>query len=60
VSAPPRQPRASGRLAVSEAWRSYRGAPEPGTASCSLDDVPEPGTHSVSLEGFPVLLVRTV
>jgi nitrite reductase/ring-hydroxylating ferredoxin subunit len=48
---------------MTEAWRSYRSAPEVGTAVCSAEAVPEGGTKTVTLESergsFPLLLVRT-
>ena len=43
---------------MSEAWRSYRGAPEPGARLCDVEAIPDPGTLTVSLDGFPVLIVR--
>lgn len=43
---------------MSEAWRSYPGAPAPGADLCGLDDLPQNGTHSVSVGDFSILLVR--
>lgn len=43
---------------MSDAWKGYRGVPEPGTTLCRLDAVPNPGTHCISIDGFPLLLVR--
>ncbi|MDF9301972.1 Rieske 2Fe-2S domain-containing protein [Tritonibacter mobilis] len=43
---------------MADAWRSYSGAPEPGTAICALDDVPNDDTLCIALDGFPIILVR--
>lgn len=39
-------------------WRSYPGAPVPGTPVCALADIQTIGTKSVELAGYPLLLVR--
>ena len=44
---------------MSDAWKSYRGAPNAGTRICPVSDVPEGDTHCIELNGFPLLLVRT-
>jgi len=43
---------------VSEAWKSYPGAPVPGFVLCALVDVPDGGSYSVNIGDFPVLLAR--
>ncbi|MFN3259875.1 MAG: Rieske (2Fe-2S) protein [Pikeienuella sp.] len=45
-------------MALSEAWKGYRHAPEPGTPVCPLSEVPEAGTLCLNLGGFPLLLVN--
>lgn len=44
---------------MSDAWKSYRGAPDEGVEICVLNVVAEGGTHCLELAGFPLLLVRT-
>ena len=39
-------------------WRSYPGAPAPGTVLLAADALDEGAVQSVDLDGFPVLLVR--
>lgn len=41
---------------MSDAWKSYDGAPAPGARLCALSEVPEPGVLSLELDGFPLLL----
>jgi nitrite reductase/ring-hydroxylating ferredoxin subunit len=43
---------------MSAAWKSYRGAPAPGSSICALADVPEGGTLCLAPGGFPLVLVR--
>jgi nitrite reductase/ring-hydroxylating ferredoxin subunit len=43
---------------MSEAWKSYRGAPREGTRICALSEVPDGNTLCLDLDGFPVLVVR--
>jgi len=43
---------------MSEAWRSYPGAPEPGADLCALGDIPDPGTSSVAIGEVSILVVR--
>ena len=43
---------------MSDAWKSYRGAPDPGVSLCQIDEIPDPGTHCLLIDGFPLLLVR--
>lgn len=44
---------------MSDAWRSYPGAPRPGASLCLLDDIPDPGTKAIDLSGFSILLWRS-
>lgn len=43
---------------MSDAWKTYRGVPDPGARICALEDVPEGGTRCLMQDGFPILLVR--
>lgn len=43
---------------MSDAWKSYRGAPDEGSWVCDASDVPEGGTLCLEAHGFPLLLVR--
>jgi nitrite reductase/ring-hydroxylating ferredoxin subunit len=43
---------------MSDAWKTYSGAPAEGTPICALADIREPGTLGVDIDGFPVLLCR--
>lgn len=43
---------------MSEAWKSYPGAPPVGAVLCPADDVPERGVLSLEIGDFPVLVVR--
>ena len=43
---------------MADAWTSYPGAPEAGTALCGVGDLPEGGVLSLQLDGFPILLIR--
>lgn len=44
---------------MSDAWRTYRGAPAEGTELCRLDAIANPGTLGLNVAGFPVLLARS-
>jgi len=41
---------------MSDAWKSYSGAPAEGTVLCGLSDIPDPGTLCIDISGFPILL----
>ena len=43
---------------MTDAWKSYLGAPAEGTRICAFSEVPDGGTLCLDLEGFPLLLVR--
>ena len=43
---------------MSDAWKSYPGAPDPGAELCQVEAIPNPGTHCLLIDGFPLLLVR--
>lgn len=43
---------------MSEAWKSYRGAPREGTRICALSEVPDGNTLCLDLDGYPILVVR--
>lgn len=43
---------------MSDAWKSYRGAPEEDTRVCALQDIPDQNTLCVEISGFPLVLVR--
>ena len=43
---------------MSDAWKSYRGAPEEGADVCAAADIPDGNTLCLELDGFPLLLVR--
>jgi nitrite reductase/ring-hydroxylating ferredoxin subunit len=43
---------------MSDAWKSYSGAPSEGTFICPLQDVPDDNTLCLEINGFPVLLLR--
>jgi nitrite reductase/ring-hydroxylating ferredoxin subunit len=42
---------------MSDAWKSYPDAPDPGTYVCAARDVAETGTLCVDIGGFPLLLI---
>jgi nitrite reductase/ring-hydroxylating ferredoxin subunit len=46
---------------ISDAWKSYRGAPAGGTILCAADDVAEGSIKSIKLgpAEFPILIVRS-
>ncbi|MGH1466116.1 MAG: Rieske (2Fe-2S) protein [Cognatishimia sp.] len=44
---------------MSDAWKSYSGAPIEGTAICELSAVPDGNTHCLELDGYPIVLVRS-
>lgn len=41
-----------------DAWRSYPGAPTPGTELCDIKDIRDPGTYSVYIGDYPILIAR--
>ncbi|MEM8869573.1 MAG: Rieske 2Fe-2S domain-containing protein [Pseudomonadota bacterium] len=43
---------------MSDAWKSYRGAPVEGAVVCGAEDVPDGNTLCLELDGFPLVLVR--
>ena len=43
---------------MSELWKSWSGAPLPGSTLCSRSDIPEGGTLCLLQHQFPILLVR--
>ena len=43
---------------MSDAWKSYRGAPAEGAELCAATDIPDDNTLCLELDGFPLLLVR--
>lgn len=43
---------------MSGGWRSYRGAPEPGTRLCTLDDLAVGRALCLDVAGFPLVLLR--
>ncbi|MEN8841155.1 MAG: Rieske 2Fe-2S domain-containing protein [Octadecabacter sp.] len=43
---------------MSEAWRSYSGAPALGAQVCAVDTVPDGGTHCLEIDGFPLVVLR--
>lgn len=43
---------------MSDAWKSYRGAPAEGTVICAVADIPDENTLCLEVDGFPLLLVR--
>ena len=38
---------------MSDAWKSYRGAPAEGAELCAIADIPEDNPLCLELEGFP-------
>jgi nitrite reductase/ring-hydroxylating ferredoxin subunit len=47
--------------AMSDSWKSYRGAPADGTILCEADDIAEGSVKSIKLSpaAFPILIVRS-
>ena len=43
---------------MSEAWKSYSGAPEPGSTLCQAKELSAGTVLSLDINGFPVLVVR--
>ena len=43
---------------MSEAWKTYRGAPDEGAIVCASGDVVEGSVLCLELEEFPILLIR--
>lgn len=43
---------------MSDAWKSYRGAPAEGAVICKEDAIPDGGTLCLEREGFPLILLR--
>ena len=43
---------------MSDAWKSYAGAPDAGTKLCSTKDLPVGTVVSLEVGGFPILLMR--
>lgn len=43
---------------MSEAWKSYAGAPEAGADICGIAAIPDGNTLCVELNGYPLVLVR--
>ena len=44
---------------MSEAWKSFAGAPIKGITVCDLHHVPDGNTHCLELDGYPIVLFRT-
>ena len=44
---------------MSDAWKSYPGAPDRGAPICNVSDLPEQGALPFEIGTFPVLVVRT-
>lgn len=43
---------------MADNWKSYPGAPRPGTFICRAREIPAGSSRGFDLAGFPVLLVR--
>lgn len=43
---------------MTDAWKSYARAPEPGRRICAAAEAPAHGAKCFDLDGFPLLLVR--
>jgi nitrite reductase/ring-hydroxylating ferredoxin subunit len=43
---------------MSDAWKSYSGAPSIGAEVCTLDAIPDGNTLCLELGGYPIVLVR--
>lgn len=43
---------------MTDAWKSYPGAPAEGTTVCPLDDVREGAATCVEIDGFPLMILR--
>jgi nitrite reductase/ring-hydroxylating ferredoxin subunit len=43
---------------MSDAWKSYQGAPEEGADLCAAADIPNGNTLCLERDGFPLVLVR--
>ena len=43
---------------MSDAWKSYRGAPSVGTALCPLSELEDGSVVCLETDGFPILLFR--
>lgn len=47
-----------GQKTMSDLWKSWSGAPVPGTPLCSLVEIPDEGSLCILHDGFPIVLVR--
>lgn len=43
---------------MTDAWKSYPGAPVEGTVICSLEDAADGEVTCVEVDGFPLLILR--
>ena len=43
---------------MTDAWKSYPGAPQEGAVICDLAQAAEDGTTCLEVDGFPILLLR--
>ena len=43
---------------MSDAWKSYAGAPDAGTKLCRTDEFPAGAVVCLEVGGFPILIVR--
>ncbi len=43
---------------MSDAWKSYPGAPEEGTVVCPLEDAADGEATCVEVDGFPLVILR--